>query len=293
MQHVARFIVGILLRITCTLCKARQLPQRVIDIGTFGGFATLCALFARDVPVLVVAVAERDAADAAGCLLQQVAHTVVAICGCQAACARRVAGLRLDSSARFVVGVGSHFAVQPRCAHHAVHGIISIPYLFPIGISHGNFVAVLVVSIGNYIPVYIRHGDQVTLCVVLIGDCTRFAADGRDHSQLVIVALDSLSVACVLRKQAAGLVIIKCQDGAIRLGHALQPAFGRISILHRVAQRICFAQQVAMLVVGVARDMAQRVRNLGDAVQRVIGISGLVAQLVDYTRQVVHLVVIT
>ena len=48
-----------------------------------------------------------------------------------------------------------------------------------------------------------------------------------------------------------------------------------------------------MLVVGVARDMAQRVRNLGDAVQRVIGISGLVAQLVDYTRQVVHLVVMT
>ena len=125
----------------------------------------------------------------------------------------------------------------------------------------------------------------------MIGDCTRFAADRRDHPQLVIAVLDALSVAHVLREQASGLVVIKGLYGSVRLGHALQPAFRRIGILHLVAQRVRFAQQIALFVVGVARHMAQRIRDFGDVVQRVIGVSGLVAQLVDHARQAVDLVV--
>ena len=65
--------------------EAGQLPQRVIGIGALRGLAALCAHLSRDVAVLVVAVAERNLARAAGRLREQIAYAVVAVYRCQGA----------------------------------------------------------------------------------------------------------------------------------------------------------------------------------------------------------------
>ena len=83
--HVSGLVVGILLLVARALQEAGQLPQRVIGIGALRGLAALCAHLARDVAVLVVAVAERNLARAAGRLREQIAYAVVAVYRCQGA----------------------------------------------------------------------------------------------------------------------------------------------------------------------------------------------------------------
>lgn len=65
------------------LQEAGQLAQSVVGVGTLCGLAIFCAHLARDVAVLVVAVAERNLARAAGRLSEQIPHTVIAVCSCQ------------------------------------------------------------------------------------------------------------------------------------------------------------------------------------------------------------------
>ena len=57
---------------------------------------------------------------------------------------------------------------------------------------------------------------------------------------------------------------------AICLGDGAGPAFGGIGVFHGVAQSVSFAEQVAILVVGVAGDLLESVRYLGDVVQGTI-----------------------
>ena len=77
--HVSGLVVGILLLVARALQEAGQLPQRVIGIGALRGLAALCAHLSRDVAVLVVAVAERNLARAAGRLREQIAYAVIAV----------------------------------------------------------------------------------------------------------------------------------------------------------------------------------------------------------------------
>ena len=78
-------VFNIAFPIVGALQEAGQLAQRVIGVGAGGGCAVLFAHLARDVAVLVVAVAEGDVACAAGCLGEQIANAVIAVCRCQGA----------------------------------------------------------------------------------------------------------------------------------------------------------------------------------------------------------------
>ena len=98
--HVPGLVVGILLAVACGLQEAGELAQRVIGIGALRGLAALCAHLARDVAVLVVAVAEGDVACAAGGLGEQIANAVIAVCRCQGA------GCSFNPPACRIVGVG-------------------------------------------------------------------------------------------------------------------------------------------------------------------------------------------
>lgn len=98
--HVPGLVVGILLAVACGLQEAGELAQRVIDIGILGGLAVFSAHLARDVAVLVVAVAEGDVACAAGGLGEQIANAVIAVCRCQGA------GCSFNPPACRIVGVG-------------------------------------------------------------------------------------------------------------------------------------------------------------------------------------------
>ncbi len=98
--HVPGLVVGILLAVACGLQEAGELAQRVIGIGILGGLAVFSAHLARDVAVLVVAVAEGDVACAAGGLGEQIANAVIAVCRCQGA------GCSFNPPACRIVGVG-------------------------------------------------------------------------------------------------------------------------------------------------------------------------------------------
>ena len=98
--HVPGLVVGILLAVACGLQEAGELAQRVIGIGILGGLAVFSAHLARDVAVLVVAVAEGDVACAAGGLGEQIANAVIAVCSCQGA------GCSFNPPACRIVGVG-------------------------------------------------------------------------------------------------------------------------------------------------------------------------------------------
>ena len=98
--HIPGLVVGILLAVACGLQEAGELAQRVIGIGILGGLAVFSAHLARDVAVLVVAVAEGDVACAAGGLGEQIANAVIAVCRCQGA------GCSFNPPACRIVGVG-------------------------------------------------------------------------------------------------------------------------------------------------------------------------------------------
>ena len=98
--HVPGLVVGILLAVACGLQEAGELAQRVIGIGILGGLAVFSAHLARDVAVLVVAVAEGDVACAAGGLGEQIVNAVIAVCRCQGA------GCSFNPPACRIVGVG-------------------------------------------------------------------------------------------------------------------------------------------------------------------------------------------
>ena len=85
LSHVPGLVIGILLAIARGLQEAGKLAQRVIGIGALGSLAVFSANLTRDVAVLVVAVAEGDVACAAGCLGEQIANAVIAVCRCQGA----------------------------------------------------------------------------------------------------------------------------------------------------------------------------------------------------------------
>ena len=63
----------------------RQRYHLFQNIFALGGLAVFSAHLARDVAVLVVAVAEGDVACAAGGLGEQIANAVIAVCRCQGA----------------------------------------------------------------------------------------------------------------------------------------------------------------------------------------------------------------
>ena len=111
-------VFNIAFPIVGALQEAGQLAQRVIGVGAGGGCAVLFAHLARDVAVLVVAVAERDLARAAGRLREQIAYAVVAVYRCQGA--RR----GFNPLACRVVGIAGYVAIQPRDAGHAVHAVV-------------------------------------------------------------------------------------------------------------------------------------------------------------------------
>ena len=96
--------------------EAGQLPQRVIGIGA-GGCAVLLAHFARDVAVLVVAVAKRDLTCAAGGLREQIAYAVVAVYRCQGA--RR----GFNPLACRVVGVAGHVSCSRSIFYFFVYSL--------------------------------------------------------------------------------------------------------------------------------------------------------------------------
>ena len=90
--------------------------QRVIGIGA-GGCAVLLAHFARDVAVLVVAVAKRDLTCAAGGLREQIAYAVVAVYRCQGA--RR----GFNPLACRVVGVAGHVSCSRSIFYFFVYSL--------------------------------------------------------------------------------------------------------------------------------------------------------------------------
>ena len=100
LSHVPGLVIGILLAIARGLQEAGKLAQRVIGIGALGSLAVFSAHLTRDVAVLVVAVAEGDVACAAGCLGEQIANAVIAVCRCQGA------GCSFNPPACRIVGVG-------------------------------------------------------------------------------------------------------------------------------------------------------------------------------------------
>ena len=116
--HVPGLVVGILLAVACGLQEAGELAQRVIGIGALGGLAVFSAHLARDVAVLVVAVAEGNVACAAGGLGEQIANAVIAVCRCQGA------GRGFNPPACRIIGIAGYVAIQPRDAGHAVHAVV-------------------------------------------------------------------------------------------------------------------------------------------------------------------------
>ena len=239
--------------------EAGQLPQRVIGIGALRGLAALCAHLSRDVAVLVVAVAERNLARAAGRLREQIAYAVIAVCGCQGA------ARGFDSASRRVVGVAGHVPIQPRDAGHPVHAVVGVAHRAAVGVGHGGLVAVRIVGIGNDVTVHIRHGNQISLPVVLVNNRSLGTGNLRHHADFVVAAFHRLAVAHVLDEQAAGFVIFKCEHGSVCPGDAFQPPFRRVGILHLVAQRVGFSEQIAILValacpVGI-RHLFQQAKN--------------------------------
>lgn len=164
-----------------------------------------------------------------------------------------------------VVGIAGHTAIQPRDAGHAVHAVVGVGDSTPIGVGHGGLVAVVIVGIGNHVTVDIRHGDEIALPVVLVNNRSLGAGNLRHHAKLVVAAVDGLPVAYVLGEQAAGLVVLKGKHGSVRFGDAFQPPFRRVGILHLVAQRVGFSEQIAILValacpVGI-RHLFQQAKN--------------------------------
>ena len=257
--HVSGLVVGILLLVARALQEAGQLPQRVIGIGALRGLAALCAHLSRDVAVLVVAVAERNLARAAGRLREQIAYAVIAVCGCQGA------ARGFDSASRRVVGVAGHVPIQPRDAGHPVHAVVGVAHRAAVGVGHGGLVAVRIVGIGNDVTVHIRHGNQISLPVVLVNNRSLGTGNLRHHADFVVAAFHRLAVAHVLDEQAAGFVIFKCEHGSVCPGDAFQPPFRRVGILHLVAQRVGFSEQIAILValacpVGI-RHLFQQAKN--------------------------------
>lgn len=175
------------------------------------------------------------------------------------------AGRGFNAPPRRVVGVAGDIPVQSCDTGHAVHSVIGIAHHAAVRVGHGRPVAVRIVGVGNLVAVHIRHGNQISLPVVLVNNRSLGTGNLRDPAGFIVAAFHRLTVAHVLGEQAAGFVIFKCEDGSVCPGDAFQPPFRRVGILHLVAQRVGFSEQIAILValacpVGI-RHLFQQAKN--------------------------------
>ena len=101
--------------------------------------------------------------------------------------------------------------------------------------------------------------------IILVNNCSLVAGNLRHHADFVVAAFHRLPVAHVLGEQAAGFIVCKVEDGSIGFGDAFQPALRRVGVLHLIAQRVGFSEQIAILValacpVGI-RHLFQQAKN--------------------------------